>query len=413
MNTNLIKNVISLGIVQIVSYISPLLLFPYLSRTLGVDGFGIVMIAMSICSLGFIVTDYGFNLSATYWLARNKTKKKYVSHYIGAIFTVKLLLAFLVSFFIYIYHACGLTELSHRKDILSIVSLICVVQAFQSAWFFQGIEKMKQVAFYSVISKLLYVILVLLFVDKSGEEIKVLYCLLISNFVGSIVSLLGIYREGYYIYRPSLNLILRILKRGFSFFISRLSVSAYTAASTFIIGNFCGNGQAAIFSAAEKLYQAGVGVTSPVSQALYPYLARTKDRILLYRFIILCIPVLFIVGGGCFYFSSQIINLIYGRGFEAASDILKVFILCSFVNFISVSFGYPAFASIGKLNVANYSVILGGGVQIIAILIVFLFSSISAKNIAYCVLFTESFVLVFRVSFFLILSHRRYCRGGV
>ncbi|EJZ2267938.1 oligosaccharide flippase family protein, partial [Escherichia albertii] len=41
------KNVISLGMVQIFIYIIPLLQFPYLTRTLGVDCFGVVAYSLS------------------------------------------------------------------------------------------------------------------------------------------------------------------------------------------------------------------------------------------------------------------------------------------------------------------------------------------------------------------------------
>ena len=68
----LIKNYSSLGLVQLSNYILPLITLPYLSRVLGVDFFGLVMMAQAIMIYLTIITDYGFNLTATKEIAKNR-----------------------------------------------------------------------------------------------------------------------------------------------------------------------------------------------------------------------------------------------------------------------------------------------------------------------------------------------------
>ena len=62
---NLLKNGTSLGIVQLSNYILPLITLPYLARVLGPDYFGLVMMAQATMIYLTLLTDYGFNLSAT------------------------------------------------------------------------------------------------------------------------------------------------------------------------------------------------------------------------------------------------------------------------------------------------------------------------------------------------------------
>ena len=60
----LLENFISLGALQIVSYVIPLISLPYLSRVLGVEKFGLVFFAFAFMQYFIMLTDYGFGLSA-------------------------------------------------------------------------------------------------------------------------------------------------------------------------------------------------------------------------------------------------------------------------------------------------------------------------------------------------------------
>ncbi|EIH0305404.1 oligosaccharide flippase family protein, partial [Escherichia coli] len=75
LNFTLIKNIFYLFIVQIINYVAPFLVLPYLSRVLSVDNFGLLMMIISASSIALIVTDYGFSLSGPLFVAVNKHNK--------------------------------------------------------------------------------------------------------------------------------------------------------------------------------------------------------------------------------------------------------------------------------------------------------------------------------------------------
>ena len=65
LNKNVFKNFCSLSVLQGFNYILPLLVLPYLIRTVGLNYFGVLMFSQSIINYFIIIVDYGFNLSAT------------------------------------------------------------------------------------------------------------------------------------------------------------------------------------------------------------------------------------------------------------------------------------------------------------------------------------------------------------
>jgi PST family polysaccharide transporter len=64
-NARLKKNVAAPLILQGTNYLLPLLTVPYLVRVLGVENYGRVAFAYAFIQYFVVLTDYGFNLSAT------------------------------------------------------------------------------------------------------------------------------------------------------------------------------------------------------------------------------------------------------------------------------------------------------------------------------------------------------------
>lgn len=394
------SNIIALFFVQFANYVAPILVLPYLTRILGVDGYGSIVLAMSICSVSLILTDYGFNLSASYWISKNRDDKDEVSRYIGAVFIIKILLVLIWLGCFKLFSINGFISIIDN-DMFNWIVFNVLAQTFQAVWFFQGIEKMKNVTIFMVIAKISYLFMIFLFIRSPGQEVDVLTCLSFSNLLSAVISIYLMLKTGYRIKTPNIKMIIYAFKCSSEFFLSRAAVGIYTSASTLIVGSFAGVQQAAFYSCAEKLYQAGQGIMSPVSQALFPYLSRTGDKKILYKCIgMLSIPLMI----GCFIcgiYSKEILGLFYGNEFTSANLVLEIFLACSVITFISINFGYPAFSIIGRLDLANKSVFVAAILQLVIIFILIYIDKVSAINIAISVLFVELIVMMMRGGLFL------------
>lgn len=90
-----IENILSLFSLQGFNYILPLITFPYLTRVLGPDKYGLITFAMAFISYFQLVTNYGFNLSASREIALNRDNDVKVSKIFSSVMTTKTLLTVL------------------------------------------------------------------------------------------------------------------------------------------------------------------------------------------------------------------------------------------------------------------------------------------------------------------------------
>lgn len=61
----LISSVSSLGLIQALSYVVPLISLIYLTKIIGLYNYGIFAFTQSIVAFSLVLLDFGFNLSAT------------------------------------------------------------------------------------------------------------------------------------------------------------------------------------------------------------------------------------------------------------------------------------------------------------------------------------------------------------
>jgi len=398
------KNIVYLFLVQFFNYIGPLLVIPFLTRIFTIEEFGLFSVYSSIIVFAFVITDLGFNLACTNLIAKknseadvNSINKISTSALIAKAIVLKVLLLICIT----------IALVSSKVGFLQVLAIYfpIAMQAFFLNWFFQGIEKMKGVTATFAASKCLYLVLVVLFINPSSTVYHVFFFLGVSNFIAAIVSIYIARANQFRFVLVTKKDVLDLILYSLNFFFSRLAVSIYTSINTVVIGYFTSLPQAALFGAVEKVYQGVQSLTSPISQALYPFLSRTKNRKAFFKYLLLSsIPLLFFLIIVAFN-SKFLILLLFGEAYVDSFNVLNVFLICSLITFLSVNFGYPAFSLLGRLDIANKTTYLGLLTQIFGLLYCLLFNiELNALNVVTLVLITEVSVLLIRLFFFITLS---------
>ena len=91
----IVSNFFSLTILQIANYILPLIVLPFLVRTLGSEKFGLVMLAQSLAVFLTIAVDFGFDTSGTREVSLSRKNEIKLQNVFSAILCIKFLLIFL------------------------------------------------------------------------------------------------------------------------------------------------------------------------------------------------------------------------------------------------------------------------------------------------------------------------------
>ena len=339
------NNFISLVILQGVNYILPLITFPYLFKTLGVNNFGLLSFSTAILFYFQIFIDFGFNLSGTRQVAINKEDNLLINNIVSSIIYCKLFLSFL-SFIILVICIIFIDKLNQSPQLYLYSFLAVFLQSFLLNWFYQGIEKMKNLTIINVLTKLLSTVLIFVFVKNSNDIEKVPLFYSIGNFISVIVSFYIMYQNfRVRLVKVELSSMFFYLKESFPLFISNLSVTLYTFTTTIILGFFSSDTIVGYYTLAERIVAALKSIINPISQTLYPFLSikaiKNKEEVLKfnYRFIKFGASIMFLI---CFLVFIILVFICVGVSTFGVSRYGKSIsgLVCSFSKSIKCGISY-------------------------------------------------------------------------
>ena len=189
MNTNKIKNlarnatkskdgrtVLSnfgyLTLLQFASYLFPIITVPYLSRVIGVEGYGKIAFASAVMVWVQTVADWGFLLTATRDVAKCRDNKAEVSRIFSETFFARCLLA-IVSFIFLCLLILIVPDFKENAEILFVTFLMIPGYIMFPDWFFQAIERMRYTTITNLLVKTIFTVAVFIFIKEKGDYIIV------------------------------------------------------------------------------------------------------------------------------------------------------------------------------------------------------------------------------------------------
>lgn len=276
----IIENIFSLGLINGINLIIPLVTLPYLIRTIGIDNYGSYSIVYAMLQYGILFSNYGFGFSSTQAIAQNRENSERVSIIVISTLMARLMIMVGVSVimgiicvFFYskeylIMYFCGLGMI--LGDVMNPV------------WLYQGMEKMKFLAIINLVSKSIFTLLIFIFIKDVSDYPLVTLLNSIGYLVAGIFSLLWGYKMfSLHWMKPKVMHIKEQYKSGWYIFLSTISMNLYRNSNVFVLGFFLSPGLVGIYSGAEKVIKAFQAIVSPIANALFPYVARsfrTQDR---------------------------------------------------------------------------------------------------------------------------------------
>ena len=159
LRNSITKNFFSLSSIQFFNVILPFITIPYLTRTLGLEYFGIVSYAQVFITYFISLADYGFITTATRDIALHKNNIAKVSSIFSSVLTMKLLFAML-GFILFVIMIFSFERLNKHWEVYLLSYVFVIGQTMLPIWFFQGIEKMKYLSLLNLCGKIIFTILI-------------------------------------------------------------------------------------------------------------------------------------------------------------------------------------------------------------------------------------------------------------
>lgn len=327
----IIKNIIALAGLQATNYILPLLLLPYLAKVLGVNGFGIFVVSVSLMQVFFVLTDYGFNLTASRDVAVVADDVDEVAKIFSSVMCLKIIFVG-ICFLVLILLLC-FVDFFGKNARLYLVSYIAVLgNAFFPLWLFQGMEALKAASFIQIFSKTFSFLLVFVFVKSSDDIVLAGFLQGFGGFLSAVLSWFYIPKMlgGGKIKLPGWHYLVIQLKNGWHVFISTAFINLYTSSNAIILGFVSSSTQVAYYHVAEKISRAVQFLFNPVSQAVYPKVSSLAHvnpsgaiefnrRLIKYGLLCFSILCVFLYGA-----APYLVNKFFGSNFLPSVSVLRV-----------------------------------------------------------------------------------------
>lgn len=394
----LVSNIFSLGVLQIASYVLPLLTVPYLVRVLGPEYFGLTSFATATIMYFILITEYGFNLTTTQQISINRNNKTKLSQIFSSVMIIKILLT-IICFILMTILVFSFEKFSKHWEVYFISYGIVIGQVLFPIWLFQGLEQMKYITFINIGSKIFFTICIFIFVHAKSDYIYVPLLNSLGYLVAGIWSLILVRRKFKinFIWQ-NISILKMTLLEGWHIFYSSLAVSIYTISTTFILGLFTNNTIVGYYSGADKIVQAVKGLYQPIATAIYPLISKkmNDDKIAGLNFIK---SITNYVGGymtaiSCilFFFAEPIVHLLLGRQYQQSILILKVMAFLPLIVAMSNIYGIQIMLNLGYKKM--FSRIISIAALLAIILSLLLVPLYAALGTAITLLIVELFVTV-------------------
>ncbi len=268
-----------MGVVQLVSLGLPLLSLPYLAAVLGAEQLGRMAFALSVAQILVMLTDYGFNLSASKAVSVNRHNPEKVAEIWCSVTLVRVLLA-LVGLACIGISALMFERARNELGLFLIAYIMVLGNILYPQWLFQGLEKLKIISLVQFVARVVVFALIFVLVKTSTDIYWALFLQAGSYLIGGLLSLplvmnvIGVQRLRW----PKSFEIIEQFKDGWHVFLSTAANNTYTTSNAFFLGLFIEPASLAYYHIAEKIIRAIQTLNNPINNAIYPYVTQLAAK---------------------------------------------------------------------------------------------------------------------------------------
>lgn len=269
-----IRNLFCLATIQLSNALLPLIAFPAVMLSIGVEQFSSIAITEAVATLLLAITLYSFEIdgvSSVVGLSVVEDREQ-ISRVFSEILYARLLIVATCALGV----LAVLPLLETRYQVLMLGWLLYPIGvALQSLWLFQALERNVVPAFVVAVTRIASLFGLLVYVDESTDYwlVPILFSL---SYVMTGVILQGfLWRNtGITLVMVPVQNILQRIRGGAAIFIGGMSVSLYRDSNTLILGALSNSHAVSIYSIVEKFVKFIQAAARPLNQLYFNKVVR-------------------------------------------------------------------------------------------------------------------------------------------
>ena len=368
-NHILLANFSYISILQVFILITPLITYPYLTRVLGTELYGLVITAQILSGYATIVVKFGFDSVSARHVSIWREDNIKLSEIISSILVLRMML-WIISFVLYI--AIVMAVPIYRQNFLLFLysfGLTLNVLLFPQ-FFFQGIERMKIITLINIGIQTVFIVLTFLVIKTPEDYLLVPILHAIGYFIGGFVSIIIIfkcYKLSFFI--PCRKQIMFYLKDAFPLFATDAVCTIKDKLNYLLLGIFVNMGEVVVYDIGSKLTSLAVQPLTIISTVIFPRMAKNHNNLLFKKIGVLIFIAIVCIVVFLNVFLHPIVLLLIGK--EVPLLPIRLFLLSPLFLGLSSYVGSCLIVARGYNKYMFYSIIVTTTVYILSLAILF------------------------------------------
>jgi PST family polysaccharide transporter len=310
-----------------------------LTRVLGVEEFGNLILAQSIALLFAAPIEYGFGLSTTRSIAVARGNIQEITNLVSNTVSAKIYLTVISVILFGIAYSFNLFDKVSGYTIE--ILLLFTVSGWSFLWFYRGIEKTYYSVIIELIGKVFFTVCVFLFISDTDDGKHVLQFQILMLVITISLSFL-ILKKWIAELTISMAKGLETLIADGPLFIFKGLASIHANIPIIVVSYFLSAQYFGLFTASFKLSKQLIAALSgPFWDALYPSMSRylniKESSSKIFKIFIISLLFGMLYGLSVYMFAEDFVLLIFGDDFSQSSSLLRILALACPIITVNIS----------------------------------------------------------------------------
>ncbi|MDE7105934.1 MAG: polysaccharide biosynthesis C-terminal domain-containing protein, partial [Anaeroplasmataceae bacterium] len=333
----------------------------------------------SIASYFIIAANIGIETYGQKVISVNRENKAYLKR---ILIEITLLRAILTAICLIVYYVTFVVVLDSNSVLYAIYGISLMAVAFDFTWFFQGVEDFKKIAFANIFSKILYVVLVFVFIKEKQDLNLAALILVLTNALPYFLLIPCLFKFVLHIKVDQKINPFSHFKECMVYFVPTIAIQIYTILDKTMIGLITQSDfENGYYEKAEQLAKLPITIITTMnvimrSRISYYFANKEFDKIKELTkksasfTLLIAVPIVF----GLIIIAKRFVPIYLGEGYEECIPLLYIFSPLILIIGISNLLGTHYYTPYDKQRTSNRFLIIGAIVNIAlnAVLIYFL-----------------------------------------